>query len=75
MARTVKVHEAKTQLSALLAAVEQGEEFVIARGQLEVARLVPIRPAGARELGFVPYQLPPSFFDDLPDAELAAWDG
>lgn len=75
MARTVKVHEAKTQLSALLAAVERGEEFVIARGSVEVARLVPIRPTGARELGFVPYQLPESFFEELPDSELAGWDG
>ena len=37
--RIVNVHEAKTTLSALLAAVEQGEEVVIARDGKPVARL------------------------------------
>ncbi|MDO5633489.1 MAG: type II toxin-antitoxin system Phd/YefM family antitoxin [Micrococcus sp.] len=48
---TVKVHYAKTQLSALLARVEAGEKIVIARGDREVAKLVPVRH-DARELGF-----------------------
>ena len=42
MAETVKVSDAKTHLSELLARVEAGEEFVIARGNEPVARLVPI---------------------------------
>jgi prevent-host-death family protein len=42
MAETVKVSDAKTHLSELLARVEAGEEFVIARGQEPVARLVPL---------------------------------
>ena len=42
MSETVKVGEAKTHLSELLARVEAGEEFVIARGNEPVARLVPI---------------------------------
>lgn len=37
----VTVHEAKTNLSKLLAAVEGGEEVVVCRGQHPVARLVP----------------------------------
>jgi prevent-host-death family protein len=37
--RTVNVHEAKTHLSTLLAAVEAGEEVVIARAGRPVARL------------------------------------
>jgi prevent-host-death family protein len=40
----VNVHVAKTQLSKLLARVEQGEEIVIARGGKPVARLVPHEP-------------------------------
>ena len=38
----VKVGEAKTRLSELLARVEAGEEIVIARGDRSVARLVPM---------------------------------
>lgn len=48
---TVNVHEAKTQLSKLLARVERGEEFVIARGGKPIARLVPLAPAGKRKPG------------------------
>jgi prevent-host-death family protein len=39
--KTVNVHEAKTQLSRLLQAVEEGEEIVIARNGTPVAKLVP----------------------------------
>ena len=40
--RIVKVHEAKTHLSRLLQRVEKGEEIMIARGNVPVARLVPV---------------------------------
>ncbi len=39
----VNVHRAKTELSRLLEAVEAGEDVVIARAGVPVARLVPIR--------------------------------
>ena len=42
MGAVVKVAEAKAHLSELLARVERGEEFVIARGDTPVARLMPI---------------------------------
>ncbi len=42
MPNTVKVAEAKTHLSELLVRVEQGEAFVITRGNRPVARLVPL---------------------------------
>jgi prevent-host-death family protein len=38
--KQVNVHEAKTQLSRLLQAVEDGEEIVIARNGEPVAKLV-----------------------------------
>ena len=41
---TVNVHQAKTQLSQLLQEVEQGEEVVIARAGVPIARLVPWLP-------------------------------
>lgn len=37
----VNVHQAKTHLSQLLQDIEQGEEVVIARAGVPVARLVP----------------------------------
>jgi prevent-host-death family protein len=39
--KQVNVHEAKTQLSRLLQDVEEGEEVVIARNGMPVAKLVP----------------------------------
>jgi prevent-host-death family protein len=40
--QTVNVHEAKTQLSRLLALVEAGESIVIARHGKPIAQLVPV---------------------------------
>lgn len=42
--RTYNVHEAKTHLSRLLADVERGDEVVIARAGVPIARVVPIQP-------------------------------
>jgi prevent-host-death family protein len=44
----VNVHEAKTNLSRLLQRVAAGEEVVIARAGVPVARLVPVKPSGSR---------------------------
>jgi prevent-host-death family protein len=48
MAIKVKVAEAKTHLSELLAKVEKGEEIEISRGSTPVARLSRIDNAGER---------------------------
>ena len=45
MSLTVKIGEAKTRLSELLAKVEAGEEIVIARGDEPIARLTRIPKA------------------------------
>lgn len=46
------IHEAKTHLSRLLERAAQGEDIIIARAGVPVARLVPmISPAGERPLG------------------------
>lgn len=42
MGVVIKTGEAKTRLSELLARVEAGEEVTIARGDIPVARLVPV---------------------------------
>ena len=73
----VNVHEAKTQLSKLLAQVEAGDEVVIARRGEPVARLVRCKPKGKRQFGAMKGQviIDDSFFDPLPEEELRAWEG
>ena len=76
---TVTIHQAKTQLSKLIAKVEAGEEVVILRGKRPIARLLPIvQTQGKRLPGRLKGKigLPNSFFfDPLPEAELRAWEG
>ena len=74
---TVNVHEAKTNLSRLLAQVEAGEDVVIARNGKPVARLVEYRPRGKRQFGAWKdrISIDDSFFDPLPEKELALWEG
>jgi prevent-host-death family protein len=43
--KTVNVHEAKTNLSRLLAEVEKGNEVVVARNGKPVAKIVPFSDA------------------------------
>jgi prevent-host-death family protein len=52
MALTVNMHEAKTQLSRLVAKVQEGEDILIARSGRPVARLTRIeRKAEPRRFG------------------------
>jgi prevent-host-death family protein len=73
----VTVHEAKTNLSRLLAKVTDGEEVIIARGKTPVARLVAIGETKGRRIpGRLKGQISvgPEFFEPLPDDELAGWE-
>lgn len=73
----VNVHQAKTELSRLLARVEAGENVVIARRGQPVARLVPCKEPVKRQPDVLKGKVvvPDSFFDPLPEDELAAWEG
>jgi len=51
MTKSVGVHEAKTHLSRLLLDVERGEEVVITRRGVTIARLVPPEPPRRRVFG------------------------
>lgn len=76
-AKHVNVHQAKTELSKLLAEVEQGHEIVIARNGTPVARLVPLPAPGPRRLRVDTWKgrvrMAPDFDAPLTDAELAEW--
>jgi len=65
----VNIYEAKTRLSALIAEVERtGEEIVIRRHNVPVAKLVPFRPTiPPRRLGGWGTVIMADDFDDLPD--------
>ena len=73
----VNVHEAKMQLSRLLARVEAGEDVVIARRGEPIARLVGCKPQGKRHADVLKGKvaIPENFFDPLPEEELNAWEG
>jgi len=70
----VNVQEAKTRLSDLLARVERGEEIVIARAGVPVARLVAIGGAPARAFGGEQFLVPDDFDAALPENEVTAWE-
>ena len=68
----VGVHEAKTRLSELLRRVSAGEEILIMRGRVPVARVVPVKARVERRLGTERGRLviPKSFDAPLPDSVL-----
>ena len=52
MRPTINIHDAKAQLSSLIARAEAGEEIIIARANKPVVRLVPVTPPNnQRQLG------------------------
>jgi prevent-host-death family protein len=74
----VTIRAAKATLSQLIKRAHAGEDIVIARGEVPVARLVAIagdaprrRPGTLR--GVV--KIPKSFFEPLPVDELDVWEG
>lgn len=70
------VHDAKTNLSRLIAEALAGGDVVIARGNVPVVRLVPVEPRGRRQFGALKGRIGmDSRFDEpLPEDELAGWD-
>ena len=75
--KTVNIHEAKTQLSKLVAEVEAGGDVVLARAGKPVARIVRFGGVLAeRRFGAMKGRATTgaAFFETLPDDELAAWE-
>jgi prevent-host-death family protein len=69
------VHDAKTNLSRLIADALAGDDVVIARGSVPVVRLVPVAPRGKRRFGALKGKIAidARFDEPLPDDELAGW--
>ena len=73
MSTIVNVHEAKTHLSRLLERAHAGEEIVLAKAGIPYSRLVPLGSAQPRVPGIAEGWIDDSFFEPLPESELAAW--
>ncbi len=76
---TVNMHEAKTHLSRLVAAVLAGEEVILARGGKELVRIVPLAntPPRLRPVGVHAGPVGPDFearsMAPLSEEELKEW--
>lgn len=77
----VNVYEMKARLSEYLDRVARGERIIVCRHNKPVAELRPLtetrrepRPIGPLR-GETRFEIPPSFFEPLPDDELDLWDG
>lgn len=76
MTRVVNVHEAKTHLSRLLEQAHAGEEIILAKAGRPYARLMPLASTpGQRRPGRLAGTIDEAFFEELPEAELSAWEG
>ena len=75
----LNIHEAKTHLSKYLVKLEKGESILLCRRNQPIAEIRPIlanssaqRPFGLAK-GTV--TIPDSFWDEMPEAELALYEG
>ncbi len=76
--KTVATNEAKTNLSALLRRVKEGETVIIAHGKTPVAKLVPFDSAEKErpkvgEMLDQPMHIPDEAFAPLSSDELRIW--
>ncbi len=70
---TYNIHEAKTQLSAILAKVHHGESFIIAKAGKPIAKLVPYEQSfpKKRPVGFLKGKIKiPEDFDTFHQDEI-----
>jgi antitoxin (DNA-binding transcriptional repressor) of toxin-antitoxin stability system len=75
------MHEAKTQLSKLVARALQGEEVILTHGKKRTpaVKLVPVDTSRVTERPIGLYKgqigIGPAFFEPLPEDELDLWEG
>ncbi len=74
----VNIHQAKTTLSRLVAQVEAGEEVIVCRDQVPVAKLVPYHRTTLRrpKVGVItsaPVKVRAGCFAPLTEAEMVEW--
>jgi prevent-host-death family protein len=72
--KSVNIHDAKTNLSRLVAKAAEGEAFIIAKAGKPLVKVVPVSEESAgKRLGFMAGQFDvPEDFDAMGRAEIAA---
>jgi prevent-host-death family protein len=76
MEHVFNMHDAKSQLSKLIALAEKGDAVVIARDGKPVARLIPVATAAQARFGAWKDRLPdlgPEAFAPMAEEEAAEW--
>ncbi len=76
--KQVNIHQAKTELSKLVARAEAGEDVVIARAGRPVAKLVALtKSRAARRLGLLDgkFKIPDDLNKPMPASVLRAFEG
>ncbi len=75
----LNVHEAKTHLSRYLARLKKGQTILLCRRNTPVAEIKPLPtpPGKPRPIGLAKdkFQVPPSFFEPLPDEIIDSFRG
>ena len=70
MTKLVSISEVKAQLSRLLDEVVAGEDIVVTKRGIPVARLTSVEP---RRPGLVKGRVTDAFFEPLQDEEIESW--
>ena len=72
----MNIAEAKAKLSELIAAVERGENVVIARSGVPVARIVPAAHGMMFRIGLADGEVArcPDFLEPMADDDLRSWE-
>jgi antitoxin (DNA-binding transcriptional repressor) of toxin-antitoxin stability system len=75
----INIHEAKAHLSAYLPRLARGETIVLCRRNVPIAEIRPLpqRSGKPRPIGLAKglFEVPPSFFEPLPDELVDAFEG
>jgi antitoxin (DNA-binding transcriptional repressor) of toxin-antitoxin stability system len=75
----LNIHEAKTHLSRYLDRLAKGEKILLCKRNVPIAEIRPLPPerSGQRPIGLArgAFEVPPSFFEPLPDELTAAFRG
>jgi antitoxin (DNA-binding transcriptional repressor) of toxin-antitoxin stability system len=75
----LNIHEAKTNLSKYLERLAAGETILLCKRNVPIAEIRPLPPERhvPRPIGLAggAFELPPSFFEPLPDELIAAFRG